>query len=250
MLPPAWTSTLLLRLERKDGSSALYWARGLFDRVREPYDKLTSMLKMMLDTEEAIWQRNGAEANAHEKAKAVDLDTTSILLPQIMELLVDKYHWDAKEGYFGVPKVNWTALAADLLAIMPAIDYDFEVKYTLTHKGFVWSSPVHRQGTCGRRGAARQARAGERDGAVHVKLPRSAESTAAMCAMEASPRSARGRSGARLPAGSSRGWSALSTASKRPRRSARATRSAAAGLSLGSTLSSSEMSRTTPALLP
>ena len=34
------------------------------------------------------------------------------------------------------------------------------------------------------------------------------------------------------------------------RRSARATRSAAAGLSLGSTLSSSEMSRTTPALLP
>lgn len=60
-----------------------------------------------------------------------------------MELLVDKYHWDAKEGYFGVPKVNWMALAADLLAIMPAIDYDFEVKYTLTHKGFVWSSPVH-----------------------------------------------------------------------------------------------------------
>ncbi|RPH15646.1 MAG: hypothetical protein CBC49_005055 [Alphaproteobacteria bacterium TMED89] len=34
-------------------AGALYWARGLLDRVREPMDKLNAMLKVMLESEEA-----------------------------------------------------------------------------------------------------------------------------------------------------------------------------------------------------
>ena len=56
--------------------------------------------------------------------------------------VLKKHSWDHVDKMFTHAHVDWVALCNDLIALMPAIDYDFEVTLQVRHKGHVWSQEL------------------------------------------------------------------------------------------------------------
>ena len=63
----------------------------------------------------------------------------------LLDEVLRKHQWNFADEMFDTPTVEWNAVAADLAGLLPAVDYDFQIKISVSHDGFVWSENFVKQ---------------------------------------------------------------------------------------------------------